>query len=343
MRNKKVSQANKKVSQAGELELIKLIRAGNQVFDKALVGIGDDAAVVDWEKKYFLVITTDSFVENVHFSLAWAGFKEIGYRSLAATLSDLAAMAAEPVGFLVALGIPGDFEVGAIKKLYEGFFELSSEFQVELMGGDIVSSPFFFVNLTAFGRAEKKLLRRRSEARPGEVLLVSGNPGFSALGLEALKRIPPATQKSSPFIPFIEAHLKPRPRIKEAQLLASSGAKAMEDISDGLASEAIHLAEESGVGIEIFAEKLPLDSKFVRAAQALGLNPEDLILYGGEDFELVFTVPEDKKNFLIKRAREAGLKLKEVGRVVEGKRAWLVKGGERIPLKPGYEHFKVNK
>lgn len=328
--------------ETGELGLIKLIRSLEQSNIKSLIGIGDDAAVIEWHQGNLLVITTDSFVENVHFSPSWAGFREIGYRCLAATLSDLAAMAAEPVGFFVSVGLRPDFEVKNFLDIYSGFFELASRYEVELMGGDIVSSPSLFIALTAFGWGKRKWLRTRSEARPGDVVLVTGNPGRSALGLEALKKgINSTSQNYEMFLPFINAHLKPEPRIKEALLLTRIGAKAMEDISDGLASEAIHLAEESQVGIEIIAEKLPLTEEFKKAAKKIGAKPENLILYGGEDFELVFTVSEDRFSNLFEQAKKAGIKLTEVGRVIEGEKAWLIKGRKKIALRPGYEHFKT--
>lgn len=331
----------KKISDIGELKLIKKIRSINLSGKKALIGIGDDAAVVSWKNGKLLVLTTDSFVENVHFSLSWASFQDVGYKALAATLSDLAAMAAEPIGFLVSLGLPAGYLVKSVEELYDGFFELASDFKVELMGGDLVSSQVFFISLTAFGSVEENYLRTRSEAKPGEVLVVTGNLGYSALGLEILKKgLKTPTEKLEFLSPYLNAHLKPYPRIKEARFFSKMGARAMEDISDGLASEVMHIAEESEVGIEIYSDKLPLEKDFVRVAHEIGENPLDLILFGGEDYELVFTVSEEKKLLLFAEAKKMGLKLTEVGRVVEEKGAWLVVDGEKKPLKPAYEHFK---
>lgn len=332
----------KKISEVGELELIKNIRFKNLSEKKALIGIGDDAAVIKWDDNNLLVLTADSFVENVHFSLTWASFRDIGYKTLAATLSDLAAMAAQPVGFLVSLGLPSDYKVEAIDELYNGFFDLASGFEIELLGGDIVASQVFFISLTAFGSVEKKLLRTRAEAKAGEVVLTTGNLGYSALGLKALqKNILPASSGFEVYAPYIRSHLKPYPRIKEAQLFSQLGARAMEDISDGLASEVIHLSEESKVGIEIYFDKLPIEKDFKKVANKLGINPLDLILFGGEDYELVFTAPQEKLSLFFAEAKKIGLKLTEVGKVVKNKGAWLVVDGERKVLKPGYEHFKA--
>ncbi len=336
-----MSDAGEKISKIGELELIKKIRSRNLPGGKALIGIGDDAAVIKLKDNNLLVLTTDSFVENVHFSLSWASFRDIGYKALAATLSDLAAMAAEPFGFLVSLGVPSDYKVKFIDDLYAGFFDLASDFEVELMGGDVVSSTVFFVSLTAFGFSKKQILRTRSEAQAGESVLVTGNLGYSALGLKCLQKgFLPGLKSSDIFASYIKAHLKPYPRIREARLFSQLGARAMEDISDGLASEVIHIAEESKVGIEIHFEKLPISKDFRKVADELGISPLDLVLYGGEDYELVFTAPPDKLTLIFSEAEKINLKLTEVGKVVKNKGAWLVIGEERKVLKPGYEHFK---
>ncbi len=339
---KNLTSEEKKVSEIGELELVKKIKAKSPPNRRALIGIGDDAAVVRWGENRLLVLTTDSFVEDIHFSLSWASFRDIGYKTLAATLSDLAAMAAEPAAFLVSLGIPPDYRVKAINELYDGFFDLASDFNVELLGGDTVASEVFFISLTACGFGVKKMLRTRGEAKAGERVLVTGNLGHSALGLKALEKgILPNSKGFEVFSPFIEAHLRPYPRIKEAQLLSQRGARAMEDISDGLASEIIHIAEESKVGIEIYCSELPVGKNFQKAAGEVGADPIELVLYGGEDYELVFTAPEEKMPLIFAEAKKIGLKITEVGRVTEDQGAWLVINGERKVLKPGYEHFKV--
>lgn len=320
----------------GEWNLIDLIRQKSLPSKKALIGIGDDAAVYECQSN-LIVLTSDTFVEGVHFSLSYFSPQDVGYRALAATLSDIAAMAASPVSFLVSLGLPRSFEVDFVKGIYEGFNELASQYEVELWGGDIVNSPLFFLTLTAFGEAERTQLRLRSFAKVGQLVAVTGYLGLSEAGRLVLQR----GLKNICYRKLIEKHLRPKPRISEAQLIGKHISGAMEDTSDGLLTELKHISEESGVGIVIKASDVPIEESLKVAAGKFSLDPLELSICGGEDFELVFTAFPEELEKVEKEAGNLKLKLSVVGEVIEEEGVFLRKKGRIEEVQRfGYEHFK---
>jgi len=326
----------KHLEDIGEWGLINLIRQKSSTAKKALVGIGDDAAVYECQGK-LIVLTTDTFVEDVHFSLSYFTPQDVGYRALAATLSDIAAMAASPVSFLVSLGLPKSFEVDLVEGIYEGFNGLTSQYEVELWGGDIVTSPLFFLSLTAFGETERSQLRLRSSAKVGQLVAVTGYLGLSEIGRLVLEK----DLRNGRYQKLIEKHLRPQPRINEAQVLGKHISGAMEDTSDGLLTELKHIGEESGVGIVVDVNKVPIERSLEVAAEEISVDPLELVLCGGEDFELVFTAFPDEMEKVGDEARNLKLKLNVVGEVIEGKGIFLRKNKKIEKVKKfGYEHFK---
>ncbi len=272
----------------GEFNLIKRMSdiLGNPS-RKVIKGIGDDCAVVNYSSEMLQLVTTDMLVENVHFELSTAKPFQIGWKSLAVNISDIASMGGEPTYAFVSVGFPRDVTVEFVEEVYLGMKEVAKEFGVDVIGGDTVSSPQVIINIALLGEVAKDNYILRSGAKMGDLVCVTGDVGGSSAGLEILQR------KLDIF--GTEKHLLPRPRLKEGQLLAKSGyVTAMIDISDGVSSEINHICEQSGTGAKIYMKDIPLSPCVQSVAKAIGKNPYDFALFGGEDYELLFTCQRDK-------------------------------------------------
>ncbi len=325
------------LSEIGEWGLIESIREKLKLpsNETILVDIGDDAACV--RLAGLALLTIDSYLEAVHFQPTRYSYPDIGYRCLAASVSDVAAMGGRPRFALVSLQIPGHTKVGDVAALYSGMIEIASTFDFRIVGGDTVRSERLGVTCAIVGEAETVIERRGAQV--GDSILVTGNLGASSLGLRLMNEKIDSTRA----LPFIKAHKKPTPRIKEGLILGSSGAvTAMIDISDGLATDVHHLAHESEVGAVIWAGEIPLVEGFEEIARECGVAPLDFALYGGEDYELLFTLPEDRRSELATKVRTAtGTKVTEIGTVVAESTVLLERKGERTPLaRRGFDHFK---
>lgn len=332
----------KTLGELGELGLIERIRRKARVGQKGVVlGIGDDCAAFRIPPGKLCLLTTDALVQGVHFDLSFLSYKDLGWRSLAVNLSDVAAMAGKAVGALVTLGLPQGMKVGEADELYAGMFELAKKFKVDLVGGDTVRSPVLVLNLTVWGEVEPKKMTTRSGAKPGDLLLVTGELGGAQAGLEVLSG---AVQGITDAEPILERHRRPMPRLREAQALSrAGGVHAMIDISDGLASECQHLAKESRVGIEIWEEKIPILPVTQRVARAKELPGTDLALYGGDDYELLFTAPERRAGKLQETLRKLGTRTTVIGKVTSGRPGvvMVTKSGERKKItRAGFDHFR---
>jgi len=332
----------KTLGELGELGLIERIRRKARVGQKGVVlGIGDDCAAFRVPPGKLCLLTTDALVQGVHFDLSFLSYKDLGWRSLAVNLSDVAAMAGKAVGALVTLGLPQGMKVGEADELYAGMFELAKKFKMDLVGGDTVRSPVLVLNLTVWGEVEPKKMATRSGAKPGDLLLVTGELGGAQAGLEVLSG---AVQGITEPEPILERHRRPMPRLREAQALSKAGGvHAMIDISDGLASECQHLAKESRVGIEIWEEKIPILPVTRRVARAKELPGTDLALFGGDDYELLFTAPEGRAAKLEKALEKSGTKVTVIGRVARGRPGvvMVTKSGERKKItRAGFDHFR---
>lgn len=314
----------------GELKTIELIKKLTSSQQHKLVpssfvkiGIGDDAAVL----KDDTVITTDAYLESVHFSLNYFNFYQIGQRVVCATLSDIAAMTAQPLAVFVSALLPPYLEQKQLKELYSGMQSVTSNFSCEIAGGDIVAYPKLGLILTAVGKTKNAKLR--STAKVGEYLYISGYCGLSETGRLALKNNLPVKK----FIQSIKRHTCPVPRINEAVKLKKS-INAMIDTSDGLSTDVYHIAEESKVKIIIFAEKIPIHKETNACCLFSANRAINIALNGGEDYELLFT---SDKNLL---TRNLGVKITQIGKVEKGNGVFLIKGNKEIPLLPqGYNHF----
>jgi thiamine-monophosphate kinase len=301
------------VSELGEFGLIERLTSvvGAEARGDLILGIGDDAAA--WRVGEQLVLaTTDTLVEGVHFLPEFAPWADVGWKALAVNVSDIAAMGGEPLFALVTLALPLETEVSFAEELYGGMMECAREYGVVVAGGDIVRAPQISVTVALIGRAQKRegepLLMRRAGAKAGDVIAVTGTLGDSAAGLWRLRK--GAAEEDA----LVLAHLRPLPRLAEAQEAARAGVMCAIDVSDGLMQDLGHICERSDLGAEIREEALPL-SDDLRAAY-----PEDAIalaVSGGEDYELLITGDEGTVERVAQAISPA---LTVIGRMVESPR-----------------------
>ncbi|MFC1962821.1 thiamine-phosphate kinase [Chloroflexota bacterium] len=330
-----------KVSDMGEFALIDLIKSIIEQSQKrelsshqVVTGIGDDAAI--WHNEEGLALaTTDTLVEGVHFKPGMGTWEELGGKALAVSLSDIAAMGGIPRYALVSLTIPPSTEVGTITALYRGMIEAANRYEVALVGGNTTRATELSITTTVLGSATEKGVLRRSAARPGHLIAVTGYLGLAAAGLRMLT-LPPSLDKESEKLSQA-AYLRPQPRLVEGKTLVEHGVKAAIDISDGLLSDLGHICQASGVGARIEVDKLPIHPVLKRAFPGEAL---ELALSGGEDYELLFTAEED----IMDRVREEipGL-ISIIGRITEGpgEISMVDDKGQVLSLaRKGWEHFK---
>jgi thiamine-monophosphate kinase len=312
------------------------------------LGIGDDAAIIRQQAGRDLVITTDLLVEEVDFRLGWTTPWLLGYKALAVSLSDIAAMGARPRYALLSIGIPTDiWNSGFVDKLYDGFFSLAEKYRVALIGGDVSRTPErLVIDAIVLGDAPRDLAIKRSGARPGDHIFVTGELGGAAAGLRLLEsgtRLRRKTSRSAHYHSIerlLLRQLRPEPRVAWGALLGQERLPtAMMDISDGLSSDLTHLCRSSGVGAIIDAERIPVDSSVVNLCGRRALDPLRLALDGGEDFELLFTIRPRDLRWLPRvtgsvPATYIGDVTSDAGRIRirEGSRVWSLKPG-------GFRHF----
>ncbi len=321
-----------------EFGLIDIIKRRYQTANKGLiVGIGDDAAVFAVDKTRSGLLTIDTLVDKIHFDLAYTSFEDLGHKAMAANLSDIAAMGGRPVLAVVSITISRGSTIKDIEKIYAGMKRLAKKHGVAVCGGDTVAGRELSLTIAVYGEARKNNIGLRSGAKAGDAILVTGTLGAAQAGLEILKsKI--KNQKSKIF----QKHLRPEPRAKEAQLLASKfKLHGMMDISDGLASELHHLARESRVGIVIDQGALPVAEEAVTAANILKKDPLEYCLYGGEEYELLFTLPARQAVEARIILSRAGTTCSIIGQVVKGNGVRMIGydlKNVKIPDK-GYKHF----
>lgn len=332
------------LSDIGEFQLIERISSLlNCRCEGVIRGIGDDAAVLDVEGERALLVTIDSLVENIHFTLKTHTPYQLGYKAMAVNLSDIAAMGGEPKYALVSLSARPDLKLQLIEGIYEGMEEMAREAGVSIVGGDTTSSQsHLFISVAVIGECPKEEVIYRSGAKVGDVVILTGTAGDSAAGLRLLSgsKAPSLSQKE---IEYLERrHLMPRPRLKAARKIASLKlASAMIDVSDGVSSEVNHICRSSRVGAEIHAERIPISEPARKFASDLGISPLKLALDGGEDYELLLTASEDKVEEIRSTLAEMNLGISVIGRILPHDRGCVLKSrGEEFELRGGgFTHF----
>ena len=303
------------------------------------VGIGDDAAVLRPRPGRDLVMTADALVENVHFRWSTgARPRLLGRKALRVNLSDLGAMGARPVGFLLSLGVPPDVSPDRLDGFVAGLIREASDSDCPLVGGDSVRSAVWQLSLTAIGEVPRGKALRRGAGRPGQRLMVTGALGASALGLHVLEHGGPrnASEKR-----FVRAHELPDPPYRAGPRLARAGlAAAAIDVSDGLLRDLGQLAAASGLGADVHLDRLPLAHGFAVACSRRGVDPLELACRGGEDYQLLFSVPASAPP-AADLGRRIGCSVREIGHLRRGRGLRGFVDGRRVPLGPGtgFEHF----
>jgi thiamine-monophosphate kinase len=297
-----MSEQRTEIGQLGEFGLIKIITKDlAHVQPSTLLGVGDDAAVID-PKDEVIVVTTDLLTEGVHFDLSYTPLKHLGYKAVVVNLSDVYAMNATPKQITVALAISNRFSVEAVEELYIGIRKACEVYNVDLVGGDTTSSKSgLTLSITAIGTAKPEKIVKRSTAQDKDLIVVSGDLGGAYMGLQVLERektvfaSAPTTQPELEGFDYIlERQLKPEARRDIIELLAKIEVQptSMIDISDGLASEILHLCTESNLGCRLHENKIPIDQQTFDTALDFNLDPTLCALSGGEDYELLFTVKQ---------------------------------------------------
>ena len=333
-----------KVSEIGEFELIaRLCKMAQKIADKhqaawkqLIIGIGDDAAAY-FSNNEIQLATVDSLVQDVHFSLSYMSWQELGWKSIAVNLSDIAAMGGFPRYALVSLGLPGNTEVADVIDLYRGMFDIAGKFGVAVVGGDTVRSPFVFVSVTVIGSAgeKKRTLLRRSVAKPGDKIAVTNSLGASAAGLEMLKnnlKFKPKLAKQ-----LRQAHLMPNPRVSEGQLLVDKDVKCGMDISDGLVGDLAHICMESRVGANVNIDLVPVAPT---VKECFGERALELASAGGEDYELLFTANTAVMNKVKKAIQCPVTVIGEITAEKVGRVTLIDSEGKSLNLKKtGWDHF----
>ena len=291
------------------------------------LGIGDDASVVRCGRTCQL-ISTDLLIEDVHFRLRDVSPPVLAEKALAVNISDIAAMGGRAQYFYLGLGFPDGLAPGYLRAFFSGLSRAAKKWRVELAGGDYSRATKMVIAVTIVGAAAKPV--RRSGARPGDWIGITGPTGASALGLKLLL----AGQRNSPFI---HRHLHPQPQVEKGLLLARF-AHAMIDLSDGLLLDLSRLLQASASGAEIDYERLPVSAGFRRSCRQNGLAEKELVLAGGEDYELLFTVSPAREKLL----RRTGMAYHLIGRITPGRRLLLRENGRRLRVPSfGFDHFSA--
>ncbi len=295
------NQSKTELSRLGEFGLIRHLTSAIELKNpSSLKGVGDDAAVIDYGGPKVSVVSTDMLVEGVHFDLAYVPLRHLGYKAAIVNFSDIYAMNAQPKQLLVSIAISSKFPLDAVEELYSGLLLACERYGVDLVGGDTTSSQMgMVISCTAIGEGEKEKLAYRNGAKEKNLLCVSGDLGGAYMGLLLLER-EKEVFKSDPKIQpdlegndyILERQLKPEARPDVIQMLNDLGIRptSMIDVSDGLASELLHICDQSNVGAQLYEEKIPIDPMTYNRAREFNLDPTMCALSGGEDYELLFTI-----------------------------------------------------
>ncbi len=312
-----------------------------------LTGIGDDAAVIEISETEAMLISTDMLIEGIHFNLMYMPLAHLGYKAVVVNLSDIIAMNAIPEQITVSIGVSSRFPIEAVEELYIGIKNACEFYNVDLVGGDTTSTfSGLTISITAIGRAKKEDIVYRSGAKEFDLLVVTGDLGAAYMGLQVLEREKEVFTASPDIQPDLDGHdyiierqLKPEARKDILGFLKELGVKptAMIDVSDGLASEVLHICKASNVGCHLYDEKIPIDAKTSMTAIDFNLDPGTCALNGGEDYELLFTI--DQKDFEKVQSNPNMTIIGHITNESEGK-YFIDKNGSALELKAqGWSHF----
>lgn len=342
-----MSENRSEINQLGEFGLIdRISKKVHLTQATSLKGIGDDAAVLDAGEMCTL-LSTDMLVEGIHFDLAYVPLRHLGYKAVAVNVSDIAAMYGKAEQITVSLALSSRFSVEAVDALYEGMLAACASYNVDLVGGDTTSSVSgLIISIAVVGRAKKEKVVYRSGAKPNDILCVTGDLGAAFMGLQVLEREKQVFLSDPNMQPGLERYeylvgrqLRPEARMDIVFDLQEAGVQptAMIDVSDGLASELFHISKNSGVGVRIYEDKIPIDQLTYETAVEFHLDPVTSALNGGEDYELLFTISQADQE-KVKNHPDIHL----IGYVHDriDQNVMITKQGNTVPLKAqGWNHF----
>ncbi|EDP72690.1 hypothetical protein FBALC1_16352 [Flavobacteriales bacterium ALC-1] len=291
------------LSELGEFKLIEHLTEHFKVTQQSTVkSIGDDAAVLRFDKKQ-IVVSTDLLVEGVHFDLSYVPLKHLGYKAMMVNLSDVYAMNATATQVTISIAVSNRFPLEALEELYAGIHTAAKLYNVDVVGGDTTSSTTgLVISVTAIGEVEEDKVVLRSGAKPNDLLVVTGDLGGAYMGLQILERekevfkVNPNNQPDlSMYTYIVERQLKPEARKDIVELLKELDVKptSMIDVSDGLSSEVMHLCKQSNVGVDIYEDKIPLDPQVISTCEEFNIDSTTIALNGGEDYELLMTISQE--------------------------------------------------
>lgn len=344
------NQQRTDLSDLGEFGLIDHLTKNFQIKQSSTVkGIGDDAAVLNFENKK-IIVTTDLLVEGVHFDLSYVPLKHLGYKAVVVNLSDVYAMNAKATQITVSIAVSNRFPLEALEDLYAGIETAANAYNIDVVGGDTSSSNTgLIISITAIGEVENDVEVYRTGAKPNDLLVVTGDLGGAYMGLQVLERekavfkVNPNSQPDlEAYSYIIERQLKPEARQDIVKLLADLDVKptAMIDISDGLSSEIIHICKQSHVGCDVYEAKIPLDPVVISSCEEFNIDSTMVALSGGEDYELLFTISQEDFPKI-----KANPNLSIIGHIKEKEAGMhlVTRADTRIPLKAqGWKNFDNN-
>ena len=343
------NQQRTDLSSLGEFGLIEHLTKNFEISHSSTIkSIGDDAAVLEFNKKQ-IVVTTDMLVEGVHFDLSYMPLKHLGYKAVVVNLSDVFAMNAKATQITVSIALSNRFPLEALEELYAGIETAAKLYNVDVVGGDTTSSTSgLLISVTAIGEADKEDIVYRNGAKPNDLLVVTGDVGAAYLGLQVLERekevfkVNPNSQPDlDAYTYIIERQLKPEARQDVINLLKELEVKptSMIDISDGLSSEILHLCKSSDVGCDLYEDKIPLDPQVISTAEEFNMDSTTIALSGGEDYELLMTISQEDFPKI-----KANPNLTVIGYVTEAARGkhLVTRGDTKIELQAqGWKNFEA--
>jgi len=307
----------------------------------SIIGIGDDCAVLPWKEDASLLVTTDMLIEDIHFLRAQISPRDLGYKSLAVNLSDIAAMGGIPESTYISLGIPYDVDVEWLDEFYAGLHELAEAEHILVLGGDTTKSPTHVViTIMVLGKANPGLIKYRSAAKQGDIICVTDTVGDSGCGLRYLIEKKPLDDDG---VYLINRHHRPRAQLDEGSWLAlREGVHAMMDVSDGIDSDVHRIMERSHCGAEIHIEHLPLSKQLTRASKRYGWQATEIAVAGGEDYCLLTTIAPEQYSIISEEFKKKfNRPLTNIG-FIKGKETGLryTENGKQIVLhQHGFDHF----
>jgi len=343
-----MSEKRTEIEELGEFGLInKLTKDLTLSNSSSLLGVGDDAAIIQRDENSYTILSTDMLVEGIHFNLMYVPLKHLGYKAVAVNVSDICAMNGVAEQLLVSIAVSNRFPLEALEELYDGIKAACGAYNVDLVGGDTTSSRSgLIISITAIGKVDKDRIVKRSGANENDLVVVTGDLGAAYMGLQVLERERSVFEANASIQPDLEGHdyiiqrqLKPEARadvigfLKELDVIPTS----MIDVSDGLASEIIHLCQSSDVGCFVYDEKLPIDAKTAMTAIEFNLDPNTCALNGGEDYELLFTIKQSDYDKI-----KGNPHMTVIGHITHKSdgRYYIDKNGSAVELRAqGWDHF----